>query len=157
MLSFLTWYCHSHSNLHPLCQDHQPSTGQYLAVSWRKAVQMVAAEADQKSGVWPGMSWNTEEGKEPMMWPFVTPTAHGWPPFRVSLAADHTTPCPDEKAVLNFGHWPKPRREKENVRAITLKSPFLIVSKIAMISFTWEFMCSRWHTSDCALVAWDIF
>lgn len=44
--------------------------------------------------------------------------------------------------------YPNWYNEEENVRTITLKSPFLIVSKLPMSSLTWEFTCSRWHTRD---------
>lgn len=44
--------------------------------------------------------------------------------------------------------------EEENLRTITLKSPFLIVSRFPVSSLTWEFTCSRWHTSDFASWLW---
>lgn len=140
MFSFLTWWCHSHSNLHPLCQDHQPWVGWYSAVWWWKAVQLESAEVDQISEIWSGMSWNTGERKKPMTWPFPSTTACGWTPSCMSLAADQITLCPGAEGVLSFNHWPKQISRKGECQDCNFKNLLFWFSHSGLGIYMWHMM-----------------
>lgn len=59
-----------------------------------------------------------------------------------------------QRVCYVFLIYPNCCNEEENVRTITLKSPFLLVSKFPVSSLAREFTCSRWHTSVSASWLW---
>lgn len=62
--------------------------------------------------------------------------------------------CPDTEGVLSVYHLPKLRWWRGKCQDHNFKISFPDSFQVPMSSLTWEFTCSRWHTSDFASWLW---